>query len=207
MSIAVTLALYAVARKALGEPLVFPGSSISYNLEYDQSTASNNAAFQLYAALKPEAGNRVFNIHDGRPVKLEEVWTRTAQYAMLFYGEIIHQLIDIRYFNLPLASPPADDPPNTSKKGSDLITMHSVAQWAESNKSKLTNIARDLQMDSEVFQYATWDFIDFATSRTWNDVATMDEAQSIGWKGTVHTWEDGYRSVYEDLKDLGIIPK
>ncbi len=40
MSLGVSLALYATARKALGQPLTFPGSSVSFNLPYDHSTES-----------------------------------------------------------------------------------------------------------------------------------------------------------------------
>ena len=79
MSLAVTIALYAIARKALDQPLVFPGSSISYNQEYDHSLADNNAAFQLYSAQHQTAGNRIYNIHDGKPVKFSQLWPKVAK--------------------------------------------------------------------------------------------------------------------------------
>jgi hypothetical protein len=78
MSLAVTVALYATARKALGEPLVFPGSNISFNLEYDHSIATNNAAFQLFAAQNDKAYNQAFNIHDGKSVTFAELWPKIA---------------------------------------------------------------------------------------------------------------------------------
>jgi hypothetical protein len=65
MSLAVTIALYATARKALGEPLVFPGSTISYSQPNDHSVAHNNAAFQVFAVLNEKAYDQAFNSHDG----------------------------------------------------------------------------------------------------------------------------------------------
>ncbi len=79
MSLAVTLALYATARKALGQPLFYPGSPTSYNLKYDHSVASNNAAFQLYTAKNEKAADRALNIHDGRPMTFAELWPKVAE--------------------------------------------------------------------------------------------------------------------------------
>jgi hypothetical protein len=79
MSLAVTIALYATARKALGQPLFFPGSTVTYNLEYyDHSTASNNAAFQVFAATNEQAYDRAFNIADGDKVTWSVFWPKIA---------------------------------------------------------------------------------------------------------------------------------
>lgn len=81
MSLAVTIALYATARKALGEPLVFPGSTISYNQPNDHSVAHNNAAFQVYAALNEKAYDKAFNIYDGESVSFSDLWPKIAAYV------------------------------------------------------------------------------------------------------------------------------
>ena len=107
---------------------------------------------------------------------------------------------------MPLASPPADDPPSSAKVASGLITVHSAVEWAESNKSKFAQIAKDVNLQPDVFDYATWSFLDFTTSRTWSDVGSLDEARSIGWDEKVDSIEQGYKVVFEDLKKLGIIP-
>ncbi len=112
-----------------------------------------------------------------------------------------------RYFDIPLASPPTDDPPKTLKIGSERLLLHSAAEWAKSNSSRFPTIARDLGLDPDVFGYATWEFLDGSTSSTWPGMASMDEAKSIGWDREVDTWEQGYRAVFDDLKDLGIIPR
>ena len=81
MSIASTLALYAVARKALGQPLVFPGTTASYNRLSDNSTASNNAQFQIFASLTPKAYDKAFNIQDGDPMTFDDLWKKTSESA------------------------------------------------------------------------------------------------------------------------------
>jgi nucleoside-diphosphate-sugar epimerase len=81
MSLATTVALYASACKAFGEPLTFPGTETSYRLEYDFSTASNNARFQLAAATNPKAYHQAFNISDGTPLTWAALWPRIATWV------------------------------------------------------------------------------------------------------------------------------
>ncbi|GAA6051526.1 hypothetical protein JCM3770_000398 [Rhodotorula araucariae] len=189
MSLATTVALYASGRKELGEPLVFPGSSLSYNLEYDHSTASNNAAFQLYAALNDKAANRTFNIHDSRPSTWAQLWPKIAD-----------------YFGVPLASPPADPAPSGAVQGSSVTIVHPSTSWASSHTDELQRWVKANDLDPRALEYATWDFLDFGTARTWPDVATLDEARSIGWDRKIDTFEEGYRKVFDALKAHKIIP-
>jgi hypothetical protein len=63
----------------MGQPLIFPGSSATYNLPYDFSTATHNAAHQLFLAQHQEAYDRAFNIHDGKQMKFSELWPKVAE--------------------------------------------------------------------------------------------------------------------------------
>ncbi|GAA5911664.1 hypothetical protein JCM6882_006934 [Rhodosporidiobolus microsporus] len=190
MSFATTVALYASARKAANQPLVFPGSSASYNLKYDHSTASNNAAFQLFALQNEKAYNRTFNIHDGQPVAWNKLWAKIAD-----------------YFGVKLASPPVDPLPSSSTAGEDVAILHSTAEWSASQQSTFDNLVAEQGLDKKAFDYATWDFLDFGTARTWPDQASLDEARSIGWDKSVDTFEEGFKKVFERLKELKVIPK
>ncbi|GEM11724.1 NAD dependent oxidoreductase [Rhodotorula toruloides] len=189
MSLATTVALYASGCKALNQALVFPGSSASYKLEYDQSTAANNAAFQIFAATTEKAYDRAFNIYDGNTETFADLWPKIAN-----------------YFGVKLASPPADEPPSSANIGVDVVNLHSAAAWAKKHKSDLEKLVKEKNLDSDALKYATWDFLDFATSRTWKDRATLDEASLIGWTKSVDSFEDGFKPVFEELKRLKVIP-
>ncbi|KAK1924580.1 NAD(P)-binding protein [Papiliotrema laurentii] len=185
-NLATSLALYATARKELEQKLVFPGSDVSWNLPYDHSIASHNAAFQVYAAVNGLEG--AYNIHAGKPITFKELWPKVAEYFGLEY----------------------DDPPKATQAISDppeqVIALHSVDQWAKDQGNKFPEIAKKLGIDSSVFDYATWDFVDFATSRTWKDVGSLERAKQAGWKNEVDVWE-GYKAVFDRLKELGVVPK
>ncbi|GAA5992475.1 hypothetical protein JCM10908_000836 [Rhodotorula pacifica] len=189
MSLATTIALYATARKELGEPFDFPGTDASYKLEYDFSTASNNARFQIEAATNKKGYNRAFNISDDKPLTWAAIWPKIANYFGVDFSESA------------VAALPSD-----KKAGEDVVTPHSAADWAKSHESDFARLVKEHQLDPDSFKYATWDFLDFATARTWPDVATMDEARSIGWETRVDTFEEGFRPVFEKLREEKIIP-
>ena len=79
MSVAPTVALYAAGCKLLNSPFYFPGSSLSYRIESDNSTAENNAAFQLFISREPSAQDQAYSIHDGGDVRWDELWPVIAR--------------------------------------------------------------------------------------------------------------------------------
>jgi hypothetical protein len=88
----------------------------------------------------------------------------------------------------------------------EIISSHSAAKWAEDNKDKLGDVAKKLGIDKKVFDYATWDFLDFATSRTWKDQASIKRLRDFQWMEDVPVWE-GYKTTFDDLKKYGVIAK
>ncbi|EIM19105.1 hypothetical protein WALSEDRAFT_23067, partial [Wallemia mellicola CBS 633.66] len=81
MSVSVTAALYAFGCKEFDEKLHYPGPLVCYDMGYDNSTAKNNAEFQLYAV--ENAHNRAFSInmvnrinsaHSGHRLQHNSVW-------------------------------------------------------------------------------------------------------------------------------------
>ncbi|GAA6012379.1 hypothetical protein JCM10207_007066 [Rhodosporidiobolus poonsookiae] len=189
MSLTTTIALYAVARKALNEPLVFPGSEATYNLPYDFSTASNDAEFQIFALKNKEAYGRAFNIHDGKSLPWSVVWPKIAE-----------------YFDVPLASPPADPLPAGKTVGEDVAVVHSVSDWAAQHAADFDNIVAENGLDKAAYSHATWDFLEFGAARTWSDIGSLEAAREIGWDKSVDTVEVGFKGVFDQLKKLKIIP-
>jgi hypothetical protein len=74
MNFAVTIALYALIQKELGQPLLFPGNEKSWNRISDHSTASNNACFQLWTVENENIQQEIFNIANGDLVRFRELW-------------------------------------------------------------------------------------------------------------------------------------
>ncbi|GAA6012380.1 hypothetical protein JCM10207_007067 [Rhodosporidiobolus poonsookiae] len=188
-SLSTAVALYAAARKALNEPLIFPGSEATYNLPYDFSTASNDAEFQVFLLKNEKAHGRAFNIHDGEPVPWSVMWPKIAE-----------------YFDVPIASPPAGPLPADKTAGRDFVLLHSVKDWAVQHAADFDKIVQQHGLDKAAYSQATMDFLEFATARTWADVASLDAAREIGWDKSIVSFEVGFKGVFEQLKKLKIIP-
>ncbi|TIB98997.1 hypothetical protein E3Q17_02789 [Wallemia mellicola] len=179
MSIATTVALYAVACNELNTPFYFPGSKYSYNLQYDHSNAKNNAEFEVFALDNPKAANRAFNIQDGKPSSFAVLWPKIA-----------------KYFGIVLPDPVTEDVEVNRHK--DVKTVHSVQKWAEENKDKFGGIIKKYNLDPQAYEHATWAFLDGATSRTWPDQGSLDAAREIGWNKSIDSYEDGYKAAFCD---------
>ncbi|TIC13741.1 hypothetical protein E3Q13_03844 [Wallemia mellicola] len=94
--------------------LHYPGPLVCCDMDYDNSTAKNNAEFQLYAV--ENVHNRAFNINDGKPYQFSTLWPQIAA-----------------YFGLELPSPPAQDVKIEEREY--LKVVHSVTEWAERHKN------------------------------------------------------------------------
>ncbi|KAJ9104750.1 hypothetical protein QFC19_003891 [Naganishia cerealis] len=190
MSLAVTLGQYASLLKYLDKSLIFPGSSATYNLPYDFSTANHNAAHQLFLVKNEKAYDRAFNIHDGKPMRFSDLWPKVAD-----------------YFGLSLDSPPAGDAPDPSKIGKEVVLLHSSAEFAQQNESAIDEYSKKHDLDPSASKYATWEFLDFATSRTWSDQGSLDAARSVGWTKDSDIWGQGFKPVFDAMREDKIIPR
>lgn len=202
MSVSVTAALYAFGCKEFGENLHYPGPLICYDMDYDNSTAKNNAEFQLYVV--EHAQNRAFNINDGKPYQFNTLWPQIAA-----------------YFGLELPSPPAQDV--EIKAGEFLKVVHSVTEWAERHKYDFPKLVKKYDLDPKTFEYANWwvlfpyiitlyslcfrSSIEIAAALPYPIVGDMDSARSIGWNKTVDTYTDGYKACFDKMKESNLLPK
>jgi hypothetical protein len=78
MSLATSIALYAQAKKALGEKLTFPGNAVSYELPYAHSIAGQNAKAQIFLATSDRAKGP-YNMQSEEEVKWSDLWPQIAE--------------------------------------------------------------------------------------------------------------------------------
>ncbi|KAJ9108701.1 hypothetical protein QFC21_000021 [Naganishia friedmannii] len=136
--------------KYLNQSLIFPESSATYSLSYYFSTADHNVAHQLFLVKNEKAYDRAFNILDGKPMRFSELWPNV-----------------IDYFGLLMPSPPADDAPDPSEIGKEVVVLQSAAEFvAQRHGHNIEKYAQNDKLDKSAPKYATWGFLDFATGRT-----------------------------------------
>ena len=106
---------------------------------------------------------------------------------------------------MSLAQPPADAAPDASKAGEEIVLLHSAAAFAKQNKSNINEWIKKYDLDPSAATYATWDFLDFTTGRTWSDLGSLDEAESVGWTEESDTWEQGFKVVFDEMRKDRVI--
>lgn len=110
-----------------------------------------------------------------------------------------------RYFDMPF-----DEPKNPNSALSvppaEVVSSQSAAEWFAGIEAKLPEICDKSGIDRKSFDYATWDFLDFATSRTWKDVASKEKLAQTGFHEDLEVWT-GWKHVLDELQKMDIIPK
>lgn len=105
-----------------------------------------------------------------------------------------------------MAQPPADATPDANKIGKEVILLHSAAAFAKQNQHAIDEWLKKYDLDPSAPRYATWDFLDFTTGRTWSDLGSLDEAESVGWTEELDTWEQGFKTVFDEMRKDRVIP-
>ncbi|KAH7137967.1 hypothetical protein B0J11DRAFT_422371 [Dendryphion nanum] len=228
MNLSLALGLYATVTKELGQDLVFPGSP-SFYTKFDCFTSSKlHASFCAWAALEPRAANQAFNVANGDVESWQKLWPQLADYYGLkvqpdqFYQTSSwRQLTNYLSSSSAVESTPLSQNPPIVDFASELglvnhpITLQSkvekqidLIKWSQDAKVKQAweKIAEREGLQKDVFEQATWGFLNFVLGRNYNIVLSMSKARKMGFQGYRDTWES-LEEVFEELESRGILPR
>ncbi|CAF0874740.1 unnamed protein product [Adineta ricciae] len=180
MNFAVSLAIYASVQKEKGEPLIFPGHELAWNIVLDHSSSLNNARFQLWAATNGHTANEIFNIHNGDKVQFRILWPKFEKY----FGFAHHE---------------QKFPEN--KMAPQLVLFEYMTQ----NRAVWDEVVQRHNLDQASFDYATWMFSFFLLNVPYNIEGDLSKARKYGWTTTVDT-ADAYIQCFDRLKQMKVIP-
>ncbi|KAL8293155.1 hypothetical protein RQP46_000849 [Phenoliferia psychrophenolica] len=187
MNLVVSLGVYASIRKALNEPLVWPGNAYSWTCVNDQSSATNNVAFAVWAGTTPKCKNQVFNIHDGgEPSRFVDLWPRFASY----FGMESKTVFD--------ATTPAP-------AHGEIVPGFVLEEYLADKKPVWDRLVKEHNLDPKAFEYATWPFLQFVLSRTWPDEGSLDKAREFGWTTEVDSLKE-FENGWKDMRALHMMP-
>ncbi|PVH77017.1 nucleoside-diphosphate-sugar epimerase GsfE [Cadophora sp. DSE1049] len=186
MSEAITLALYMIVCKELGQTPQFPGNKYFYNAVDDQSYAVGLADMSIWATTHEHTKNEAFNHTNGDMF----VWR-------YFFPKIG------KYFGL-------DIPTQTdwTELGEDGKYAHSIrmGEWAKDKEPVWKSMCEKYGGNPEAFSWGTWQFFDWSVGKAWPTVSSLSKARRFGWKrydDTYQTWVETFR-VFENA---GVLPR
>ncbi|KAK4937745.1 hypothetical protein LTR10_021690 [Elasticomyces elasticus] len=186
MSGAITLALYMLVCKELGEVPRFPGNKYFYNCVDDSSYAPNIADMSVWATTHEHTKNEAFNSVNGDTI----VWRYHFQNLGKYFG------IDI----------PEQTEFSAAGEGTQLAHSFRMEDWAKDKKPVWEKICEKYGGDKNAFDWGSWFFFDWTLGKAWPTLSSLTKARSFGWTrydDTLATWIDTFKA----LENGGVLPK
>jgi nucleoside-diphosphate-sugar epimerase len=151
MNMGVTLAVYATICRETGQPFVFPGSHIQWNVLTDVTDARLLAHHLEWAALSSQARNQAFNVVNGDVFRWRWLWPQIAS-----------------YFGVDPAGPPDPIKPLAAKFSNAGTLWHSIA-------------AKHSLAERDINKLASWWHTDGDLGRTLECVNDMTKSRLLGF--------------------------
>ncbi|KAF9884380.1 hypothetical protein FE257_001836 [Aspergillus nanangensis] len=190
MSEAITLAIYILVCRELGQYPKFPGNKYFYEAVDDSSFAGGIAEMSVWASTNEHTKNEAFNHTNGDTY----VW----KYCFKKIG---------RYFNMDI--PDQTEWPELGDKLGDGTRMaHSfrMADWARDKKPVWERVCEKYGGSKEAFDWGTWAFFDWTVGKAWPTLSSINKARSLGWTRQDDTIQS-YLDTFKSFEHAGILPQ
>ncbi|KAI0811694.1 NAD(P)-binding protein [Xylaria sp. FL0064] len=222
MNLISSLGLYcAVSKEIEGSKLVFPGNKQNYLAFNDWTSARHHAKFCLWAATAQNANNQRFNVVNGDVQSWQDLWPRLAKR----YGCTIPEKMflspdgerkaypgfESSVAKLHARPPVAEVEAQLGLKGefkpSVLYNQIDLIKWSQRPEVvKAWKSIRDRHgLEQEVWDNATWAFLNFLLGREYSCVASMSKARKMGFNKYADTWVE-FQHALKELEAAKMLP-
>ncbi|KAH9204535.1 hypothetical protein DL95DRAFT_495960 [Leptodontidium sp. 2 PMI_412] len=186
MSEALSLALFMIVCKELGETPKFPGNKYFYNSLDDHSYAMGLADMSIWATTHEHTKNEAFNHVNGDTF----VWR--------YFFEKIG-----RYFGIDI--PPQIEWTELGEEGKYAHSIH-MGDWAKDKQDTWERMCEKYGGNPEAFSWGTWGFLDWTTGKAWPTVSTISKARKFGWNRYDDTYEC-WVATFRAFENAGVLPR
>lgn len=185
MSEVVTVALYLLVCKEIGDVPKFPGNKFFWNSPDDNSYAESIADMTIWAVTNEHTKNEAFNHTNGDTF----IW----RYFLPRLGD---------YFGIEIP-----DQTQFLELGDDQTMKNSfrMGDWAKDKKPIWEKICEKYGGNKEVFDWGTWGFFDWIGGRAWSTLSSVSKARAYGWTRYDDTYETWIKS-FRMFENAGILP-
>jgi nucleoside-diphosphate-sugar epimerase len=188
MNEALTLALYFLVCKELGEEAKMPTNWNFWNGTDDISDARLIADLSIFASTSLHCANEAFNVVNGDHFCWRYMWPRLAK----FFGA---KASSNQTFQKTMLEP------------GTVYLETNLEEWAK-EKREIWNRACDKANVPEAkatFDAGTWAFQDWVFRRTWSATLSLNKARKFGWMGHRDSYES-FIDAFTKFRELGQIP-
>ncbi|KAL3476549.1 hypothetical protein BJX99DRAFT_270371 [Aspergillus californicus] len=185
MSEAITLALYMLICRELGEIPRFPGNKYFYEAVDDSSFAGGIADMSIWATTNEHTKNEAFNHANGD----NYVW----KYFFRRVG---------RYFDIEI--PEQTQWPELGE-GEGMAHSFRMGEWAKDKRAVWERVCDKYGGSKEAFDWGTWAFFDWSVGKAWPTISSINKARRMGWKRQDDTYQT-YVDTFKSFENAGVLP-
>ncbi|KEF51219.1 uncharacterized protein A1O9_12722 [Exophiala aquamarina CBS 119918] len=184
ISESITLAIYFLICRELGEEARFMGNRFFWESTDDQSYAPSLADMTLWAMTEENTKNQIFNHANGDVV----VWRHLYPKLGAYFGARTEDATSSAALLNEQAAP-----------------TFSMAEWAKDKREVWDRICTKYGGNEKAFDWATWDAMDWVGSMTWLTLVSLQKARRFGWSRYDDTFETWIQT-YKTYEMAGILP-
>ncbi|KAF5866479.1 hypothetical protein ETB97_012033 [Aspergillus alliaceus] len=185
MSEALTVAIYMLICRELGQPAQFPGNEYFWNSIDDNSYAPSLADLTIHATTHDHCKNEDFLHSNGDVFVWRYLWQDVA-----------------KYFGVEAPEPQFDKAVGQTNTLNNEIDM---VEWAKDKRPVWEAVVKKYGGKVDAFDWGTWGFFNWATGKSWCTISSVNKARKYGWQrtdSTLETWIETYRS----FENAGVLP-
>ena len=194
MSEAITLAVYMLTCKKLGEKPLMPTNEIYWNGFENVSDSKLIADLTIWASTTRKLGvkNEAFNVNNGEIFTWKWMWPRlTAFFGVETSPE--QNFEKAAYAQCELGKP---------------VQEFSFTGWAtEDRKKAWTELCEENGAEGAKGSWdaASWQVMDWVYARTWCNSLSMSKARKAGWNGYKDNFES-FAECWDRMREMGQLP-
>ncbi|KAF4540657.1 Nad-dependent epimerase dehydratase [Lasiodiplodia theobromae] len=186
MSEALTIALYFLICREIGEQGMFPGNKYFYDCIDDMSYAPSIADMSIWAVTQDHCKDEAFNHCNGDVIVWRYFWPQLAKYFGLHVPELKFE--------------------KTKEKANTLDNELDMYEWAKDKKPVWERIVKKYGGNPQAIEWGTWGFFMWTTGKSWLTIGTTAKARKFGWNRIDDTY-DSWIETFRSLENAGILPR
>ncbi|KAF5024132.1 hypothetical protein F66182_3766 [Fusarium sp. NRRL 66182] len=186
MSMALTLAIYMLCCREMGEVPMFPGNKFFFTQCVDDASyAPSIADMSVWAVTDEHTKNEAFNHQNGDVFVWKQLWGRLGRYFGIEMPEFTEWAAE----------------GNEQRMANNFL----MTDWCKDKKEVWERVVAKHGGQLEAFGWGTYDFFDWAVGKAWLTIGSVAKARKFGWKRYDDTY-DTYIETFRAFENAGVLP-
>lgn len=205
MSLALTLGIYLLCCREMGEVPMFPGNKFFFSCIDDCSYAPSIADMSVWAGTSEHCKNEAFNHTNGDVFQWKTFWNKISDYFGIDVSSLFFTGNGELYAD---KNPQVPELTEWKALGNDQVMANNflMTEWAKDKEEVWLRVVAKHGGNPDAFKWGTWDFFDWAVGKAWCTISSIAKARKYGWTRFDDTYTT-YLETFQAFENAGVLPK